>query len=232
MIAICIDDEPILLDWLVKSVNSSPDITNTISFTDETAALDYVSSEHFDIAFIDVELHTMDGITVAERLRAINPNCGIIFCTGHASYAVDAIKRVEVNGYLIKPIDRDEVQREIDRYKNKQTAIDKLLAVDMSHGFDVFDKNGAPVRFARTKTNDLLAILIEQNGVSITADDLCKQLWDDSSSSRYLLKKNKNYLTQLLTDLRHTLDDCKASDVLKRTDDGYAVCMPLIKLVN
>lgn len=232
MIAICIDDEPILLDWLVKSVSSSPDITNTVSFTDETAALDYVSSEHFDIAFIDVELHTMDGITVAEKFRAINPDCGIIFCTGHANYAVEAIKRVEVNGYLIKPIDRDDVQREIDRYKSKRATIDTLLAVDISHGFDVFDKNGAPVRFNRTKTADLFAVLIKQNGVSITADDLCRKLWDDSSSSYYLLKKNKNYLTQLFSDLRHTLDDCNASDVLKRTDEGYAVCMPLINLIK
>lgn len=232
MIAICIDDEPILLDWLVKSVDSSPDITNIISFTDETAALDYVSSEPFDIAFIDVELHTMDGITVAEKLRSINPNCGIIFCTGHANYAVEAIKRVDVNGYLIKPIDKDNVQREIERYKDKLTIIDKLITVDIAHGYNVFDKNGNPIRFTRTKTADLFAILVEHNGDSISVNELCNMLWEDSSSSDYLLKKNKNYLTQLFTDMRRSFEACDAADVIARTDDGYAIRMPLVNLIG
>lgn len=232
MIAICIDDEPILLDWLAKSVNASPDITNTINFTDETEALDYASENDFDIAFVDVELHMMDGITVAERLRAIRPDCGIIFCTGHASYAVEAIKRVEVNGYLIKPIDRDEVQREIDRYKNKRSFIEKLVTVDMTHGFNVFDKNGDPIRFTRTKTVELLALLIENKGASLSADAICRALWNDSSSSYYLLKKNKNYLTQLFTDLRRSLESCGAINIITRTDEGYAIRMPLIKLID
>lgn len=232
MIAICIDDEPILLDWLVKSVSSSPDITNTVSFTDETAALDYASKNEFDIAFVDVELHTMDGITIAEKFREIKPDCGIIFCTGHASYAVEAIKRVDVNGYLIKPIDRDEVQREIDRYKAKHSYIEKLVTVDMSHGFNVFDNNGSPIRFNRTKTAELLEILIEHDGDSITTDELCRMLWPDNPSDYYLLRKNKNYLTQLFTDMRRTLETCGANDIITRTDEGYAIRMPLINLIK
>lgn len=232
MRAICIDDEPILLDWLVKSVKASPDITDISQFTDEVAAIEHATANEFDMAFIDVELHTMDGITVAERLREINPNCGIIFCTGHANYAVDAIARVSVDGYLLKPIDSDDVQREIDRYKSKHISIEKAITVDISHGVNVFDKHGTLIKFTRTKTAELLAALIEQNGDSISADQLCRMLWEDSSSDYYLLKKNKNYLTQLFTDLRRSLESCGASDIITRTDEGYAVCMPLINLIK
>ena len=51
----------------------------------------------------------MDGVTMAERLRLLHPDCGIVFCTGHAQYAVDAIGRLRVDGYLIKPIDREAI---------------------------------------------------------------------------------------------------------------------------
>ena len=230
MIAICVDDEPILLDWLDRVVSASPDITHSEKFTGEAAALAYAEEHPFDVAFLDIELRSMDGLTVAEKLRSLNPNCGIIFCTGHASYAVDAIGRLNVDGYLLKPIDADDVQREIDRFKARNQKNTPLLTVDFSGGTNIFDKAGNPIRFRRGKTEELLAALIRQKGQSLSAGELCELLWEDSKKSTYLYEKNRNYLTQLLTDLRHTLEECGAQEILKKTDDGYAVRMPLIKL--
>lgn len=229
MIALCVDDEPILLDWLRKMVAASPDIRLTEAFTDENASLDYAREHPFDIAFLDVELHAMNGLAVAEALRAIRPDCGIVFCTGHADYAVDAINRFRVDGYLLKPIDRADVQREIDRFKANFQKSSPLLTVDLSGGVNVFDKAGRPVRFKRTRTEQLLAALVRSGGQSLSTRALCELLWEDTLSSRYLYEKNQNYLTQLFTDLRHTLEKCGAQDVLKKTADGYAVCMPLIE---
>ena len=230
MIAICVDDEPILLDWLDRVVSASPDVTHSEKFTSEAAALVYAEAHPFDLAFLDIELHSMDGLTVAEKLRRLNPNCGIIFCTGHASYAVDAITRLHVDGYLLKPIDAYDVQREIDRLKLRLGSSEKLLRVDLSHGVNIFDKAGKPVHFRRGKTEELFAELLRQDGKSLSTNALCDLLWEGSSESPYLFEKNKNYLTQLFTDLRHALDECGAQDVLKRTAEGYAVCMPLIEL--
>ena len=230
MIAICVDDEPILLDWLDRVVSASPDITHSEKFTGEAAALAYAEEHPFDVAFLDIELRSMDGLTVAEKLRSLNPNCGIIFCTGHASYAVDAIGRLNVDGYLLKPIDADDVQREIDRFKARHQKNTPLLTVDFSGGTNIFDKAGNPIRFRRGKTEELLAALIRQKGQSLSAGELCELLWEDSKKSTYLYEKNRNYLTQLLTDLRHTLEECGAQEILKKTDDGYAVRMPLIEL--
>lgn len=232
MIAICVDDEPILLDWLCKMVSASPDIDRAEAFLNETAALDYAAQHPFDLAFLDIELHDMDGLAVAERLRAIHPRCGIIFCTGHSDYAVDAIGRLRVDGYLLKPIKPDKVQRELDRLKERLGSSETLLRVDLSHGVNIFDKAGKPVHFRRGKTEELFAELLRENGKSISADALCELLWEDSTDSPYLFEKNKNYLTQLLTDLRHALEECGAQDVLKKTAEGYAVCMPLIEFLS
>ena len=228
MIAICVDDEPILLDWLDRVVSASPDIERTEKFTSEIDALAFAEQHPFDVAFLDIELHAMDGLAVAERLRAIRPECGIIFCTGHAGYAVYAISRLRVDGYLLKPIDADDVQREIDRLKTRLGSSEKLLIVDLSHGVNIFDKLGKPIHFRRGKTEELLVALVRQNGQSLSTRALCELLWKDSGQSQYLLGKNENYLTQLFTDLRHSLEECGAQDVLKKTDDGYAIRMPLL----
>lgn len=230
MIAICVDDEPILLNWLGKMVSASPDIERIEAFTNGETALDYARHHFFDIAFLDVELRAMDGVTLAEQLRAIRPDCGIVFCTGHAGYAVDAIARLNVDGYLLKPIEAAAVQREIDRVKQRYQPGETLLTVNLFGGINVFDKIGRSVRFRRKKTEQLLAVLVQQNGQSLSTRELCELLWEDSATSQYLYEKNENYLSQLLTDLRHTLEEYGAESVLKKTADGYAMCMALIKL--
>lgn len=230
MIAICVDDEPILLDWLGKTVSASPDIERSEKFTNELDALDFAEQHPFDVAFLDIELHEMDGVAVAQRLREINPNCGVIFCTGHASYAVKAISQVFVDGYLLKPIRADAVQREIDRLKARRSTGKTLLTVDLFGGVNIFDKAGNSIRFRRRKTEELFALLVRQNGESLSFSDLCELLWEDSKKSAYLRKKNENYLAQLFTDLRHTLAECGSQDVLKKTHDGYGIRMSLIEL--
>ena len=230
MIAICVDDEPILLRWLCRMVSASPDIERCEAFTNEADALEYARRNPFDIAFLDIELHAMDGVTLAETLRTIRPDCSIVFCTGHANYAVEAIARLHVDGYLLKPIDPADVQREIDRIKQRFQTGETLLEIELSNGINIFDKIGRPVRFRRKKTEQLLAALVQQNGQSLSTRELCELLWEDSTTSLYLYEKNENYLSQLFTDLRHTLEEYGAQDVLKKTADGYAIHMSLIKL--
>lgn len=229
MIAICVDDEPILLNWLLKIVSASSDIKQAEAFSNELDALCFAKQHPFDIAFLDIELHNMNGLSLAESLRAINPECGIVFCTGHANYAVDAIGRLNVDGYLLKPIDSAAVQKELDRFKLRYQKTVPLLVVDFSSGINIFDKNDKPLHFQRKKTEQLLTILIKQNGESISTRQLCELLWTDSINSQYLYEKNENYLSQLFTDLRHTLEKCEAQDILKKTATGYALYMPLIK---
>ena len=231
MYAICVDDEPILLDWLAKTVSNSPDIEGAQKFTNELAALEYAKNHSFDVAFLDIELHAMNGIDVAEKLREINPNCGIVFCTGHANYAIDAISKVLVDGYLLKPIEYDDVQKEIDRIKQTHQS-NALVTIDLTKGINIIDMNGQAIHFKRSKTEHLLETLVLKDGDSLSVENLCNILWEDSKGNPYLLEKNANYLTQLLTDLRRALEEHGALDVLKKTSSGYSIRMPFVKLIK
>ena len=105
MIALCVDDEKVLLNTLTRAVEASPDITEVVSFRQEKEALEWAQANTPDIAFLDIELHRMTGIDLAEQLLALHPDMGVVFCTGYDNYAIDVInRRIHAYGYLTKPI--------------------------------------------------------------------------------------------------------------------------------
>ena len=52
MIAIAVDDEPLMLGALVKAIKASDDITDVTDFTSCDDALDFIKSNPVDIAFL------------------------------------------------------------------------------------------------------------------------------------------------------------------------------------
>ncbi len=222
MIALCVDDEYLLLDTLVWAVEQSPDIEKAYAFQDETDALDWAKENPFDIAFLDIELHAMDGITLASKLRDIHPDLPVIFCTGHGEYAVGAFE-IHATGYVMKPIEPEAIQREIDYLKNRKQST--LMTVRCYGSFSAFNKDGFPIEFKRKKTKELLAALVYGNGSETSATKLCHMLWDDSDD---MLEANKRYLWNLLSDLNAGLKKAGAEEVLGKNSNGHFVKMPLI----
>ena len=111
MIAIAVDDEPLMLYALVKAVKASPDIASVAEFSSCDDALDWVRSNPADVAFLDINMRGMGGLALAEKIMEVRPDCKIVFCTGYEQYAVAAIK-LRVSGYLMKPISAKEVQED------------------------------------------------------------------------------------------------------------------------
>ena len=226
MTAICIDDEKLLLDSLLRAVKASADIREAKGFTDEYDALFWAEGHAFDLVFLDIELHDTNGITVAETLREINPDCGIIYCTGFPGYALKAIGHHVVDGYLLKPVTAGDVQKEIDNYKNRHHIDHLLLAKDSGNGFSFFDRRGNLLVFRRGKTGELLSALIKSGGAEISTTELCRLLWEDSDM---FLEKNKSYLWQLVLDLKNALREAGAEELLIKTGDGYAIKANAVK---
>ena len=116
MIAIAVDDEPLMLGALTKAIKASPDITSVADFTSCEDALSFVQSNHADIAFLDIHMRGMGGLSLAEKILGFCPDCKIVFCTGYEEYAIPAF-RIHASGYLLKPISAADVQAEIDNIK-------------------------------------------------------------------------------------------------------------------
>ena len=154
MIAIAVDDEALMLRALVSAVSSSPDISDVVQFSDCEKALDYVKDNPVNVAFLDINMRGMGGLALAEKIIRYKPNCKIVFCTGYEEYAISAFK-LHASGYLMKPISKEDVQKEIDNIKGVRQK-EKLLEVKCFGNFEVYAK-GERVVFKRSRTKELFA---------------------------------------------------------------------------
>ena len=222
MIALCIDDEPIMLALLKEAVAASPDIGEVYAFEEEADALAWAETHPFDVAFLDIELHDMTGTEVARRLRKNAPYLPVIFCTGYAEYALEAIQ-LHADGYLLKPIAAGDVQKELDRILGKVGA-NALLFVS-ENGLSLKDKRGESITFSRNRTIELFRLLLDKKGELQTAEELCLSLFGNTPGFR---EKDRNYFFHLLSDLKTTLAARSADEVLVKTPQGYGLRMDLI----
>ena len=222
MIAIAVDDEALMLGALVAAIEASPDITRVARFSDCEEALEFVKSNPTDIAFLDINMRGMGGLSLAEKIIAARPRCKIVFCTGYEEYAIPAFK-LHASGYLMKPISATDVQGEIDNIKGMSQK-EKLLTVKCFGNFEVYAKNEA-LAFKRLKTKELFAFLVDRNGAGMTAKQICAVLFQDDTDDT----KNLVYLRQLVMDLKKTLKSVGAEAVLRHETSCYRIDTSLIK---
>jgi len=112
-IIVC-DDENIALkinctyiEELAKRYRIEATVTGFLS---GERVVEYIEKKDIDIAFLDIDLKGINGLTVAAKLMKRNPKVITIFITAHREYAYDAFT-VEAFSYLTKPIDQDRLER-------------------------------------------------------------------------------------------------------------------------
>ena len=217
MIALCVDDEYLPLEALRRAVEKSGDVTEVHAFEDELEALAWAEDHPVDIAFLDIELHEMNGIQLAEKLARIHPKISVVFCTSYEQYAVEAIGLHMDVGYLIKPFRASQVQDEIDHVKEKRFQ-DRKLRVICFGEFTVY-AGEQPLEFRRTKTKELFAYLIDRRGSQIGASQLCLVLWENENET----EKQLDYLYHLISDLKTTLAKAGAADGFHSGNRGDSI---------
>lgn len=112
-IIVC-DDESLALkinctyiEEIAKKYRIDVKVTGLIS---GEKVIEYLEMNEVDIAFLDIDLKGMSGLTVASKILKKNPKIITIFITSHSEYAYDAFT-VEAFSYLMKPIDPDRLER-------------------------------------------------------------------------------------------------------------------------
>lgn len=85
-----------------------PELEVTQIFNDAQKAATHLTKQLPDILFVDVEMPVMDGISLVKLLDP-GLECMVVFVTGHADYAIDAIK-LGAREFLLKPITANSVK--------------------------------------------------------------------------------------------------------------------------
>jgi DNA-binding NtrC family response regulator len=99
-----IDDEPGMLSLIERAVASTG--YRTILHSSATEALAMLEQQRVDAALVDLRMPELGGLDVLKAIRQVQPACGVILMTGHASVesAIEAVKLGALD-YLTKPID-------------------------------------------------------------------------------------------------------------------------------
>ncbi|MCR4726881.1 MAG: response regulator [Clostridia bacterium] len=85
------DDELMQLNQLENSIAEAIPKAEIVSFSQPSKFMEWIENDgQADIAFLDIEMGSMTGIQIAEKLLEVKPQLNIIFVTGHTHYAADA----------------------------------------------------------------------------------------------------------------------------------------------
>ena len=153
------------------------------SFSKASEAMDCAESTRVDIAFLDINMRFMDGITMAKKLLDIYPACNIIFCTGYTEYALDAFDTY-CSGYLLKPISPEKVQTALAHLRHPLPAQKHRVELRCFGNFDVLC-DGKPVAFKYKKTREMLAYLTDRNGAEATSREIMAAIFEENKTSYF-----------------------------------------------
>ncbi len=87
--------------------------TDTFSSA-ESFLFHYAEESDYDVLLLDIEMGTMDGVTMAKQLRKNNDTVQIIFITGFADYIGEGYE-VSALHYLMKPVKQDKLFNVLNR---------------------------------------------------------------------------------------------------------------------
>ena len=121
--AIIVDDEPEALDILENLLTDFSDIEILSKDNSVDSALISILKNKPDIVFLDIDMPNKNGFELVKELKQLNLCPTIIFVTAYNDFAIDAIKCAAFD-YLVKPVDIDDLQLSISRYKAE---VDKSL---------------------------------------------------------------------------------------------------------
>jgi len=128
--AIIVDDETDCCETIAELLQSHcPEVEVTGIYHNGVEALPAILQRQPDLVFLDVEMPKMNGFEMLEQLPQVNFD--IIFTPSYDQYALKAIRFSAID-YLLKPIDRNELQKAIQMIvQRSQRTISKQVEVLM-----------------------------------------------------------------------------------------------------
>lgn len=125
MNVIIIEDEKPAARRLSRLLAELNVTVSTMLHSVEESIIWFNENDHPDLIFLDIQLS--DGLSF-EIFDQVNVKSAIIFTTAYDEYALQAFKLNSVD-YLLKPIDDEELEVAVNKYKN-MTASKTKIAVD------------------------------------------------------------------------------------------------------
>ena len=195
---LAVDDEIIALEGLVRSIKEADESVQVFSFRFADEAIKFMEKNMCDVAFLDIEMYGINGVSLARTLLKMNPNINIIFSTGYGNYRDEAFD-MHASGYIVKPITPEKVKKEL-RNLRRPVKIVKKLQINVFGNFEVYF-DGNPLKFRYSKSKELLAYLVDRRGALCTVSELMAILFEDDEGHETYFKSIRKDLIDTLTEV-------------------------------
>lgn len=95
----------------------------------EAFLFSYSENKNYDILLLDIEMESMDGVSLAREIRKGNEAVQIIFITGYSDYILEGYE-VSALHYLMKPVDEGKLFSVLERAAERLARNEKTLLLE------------------------------------------------------------------------------------------------------
>lgn len=212
-----VDDEQLAVDSLVKTLGKELPDAEIVPFSKSAEAFDYLAQHPVDIAFLDIEMGAISGLTLAKKCKDLCPAVNIIFVTGFSPYSMEALK-LHVSGYLMKPVRGDDLRMELSNLRHPLPPPSHRVRIQTFGNFEVF-VDGKPLKVSRTKCKECLAYLVDRKGAGVSFAQLTDVLWEGKSLDHSVRKSTY----KIISDLIKALKEVGAESILHKSRIEIAI---------
>jgi DNA-binding response OmpR family regulator len=223
-----VDDEPLYIHLL--QVNLKAEGYEVITGNNGEEALEKVSSQHPDLAILDIMMPKLDGITTCERIRQFS-NVPIIMLTARGEEQ-DRVRGLNAGAddYVVKPFSATELVARVravlrraqnqDQDTQNRYFVHDNLRIDFARA-EVWKEN-KPVFLSATEYR-LLIQFAHNVGQVLTAEDLLVAIWGPQ------YRDDKEILWVSIARLRQKLEDNPHQPKHIVTRSGLGYLMPPVE---
>ena len=197
MKAVIIDDEDHCIESIRLLLNKhQPQVEVISEITNPAEAINFISSNHPDLIFLDIKMPEMTGFELIAKIRNISFH--VIFTTAYDEFAINAF-RVNAVDYLLKPIDAEELVNAVKKVEQriqqgKTSAQMSRLVEQVNHLLHAKEKISLPTNdgISFIKVDEIIRCEADSNYTKVVCENkkymVCKTLKDLE-----ILLKNNNF---------------------------------------
>ena len=224
-ILLCEDDTN--LGMVLKNYLELTDYDVTLE-RDGRLGLAAFQREKFDICLLDVMMPNMDGFTLAEAIRDVDPDMPLFFLSAK-TMKEDIIQgyKLGADDYITKPFDSEVLLLKIKAILKRSEEENKINDnIEFDLGSYHFNprlrelKIGATVHVLSPKENELLKMLAEHKNDLLQRDKALKKIW---GSDTYF---NGRSMDVYIAKLRKYLKEDSQIEIVNIHGNGFRLVAP------
>lgn len=203
-----LDDEQHAIDALTDALAAFEAVEVVGAFTDPLAALEQMTELDCQVVFLDIEMPGVNGLELAEKIVARDPDVRIVFVTAYDQYAVEAFD-VSAVDYLLKPIRHERMAKtlaklaaEVQKHRRAAQQSEACISYFGQFQINVGPQLDEPVKLRTKKAIELLAYLAHHRGEDVHKMRIVEEVWPEMDAERALA-----YLHTCVYQIRKSLKD-------------------------